>query len=173
MNLLTDVAPALAIAMRPPGKLDPEELLREGPDASLGQTLDQPPHADTSLYLASAEAGGFFVLAGYLLWLARPAFVAALRTSGLTTPLVLDGTINGNVFLAYVQQVLVPTLRSGDIVVMDNLSSHKKAGVREAIESAGAKSLCCSAPKTRVCLAKTCWPATRSCVSPPIRITRP
>jgi transposase len=68
-------------------------------------------------------------------------FVAALRTSGLTAPLVLDGAINGDAFLAYVQQVLVPTLRSGDIVVMDNLSSHKKAGVREAIESVGAKLL--------------------------------
>src|SRR3990167_8718142 len=68
-------------------------------------------------------------------------FVAALRTSGLTAPLVLDGAVNGNVFLAYVQQVLVPTLRSGDIVVMDNLSSHKKAGAREAIKSVGAKLL--------------------------------
>jgi transposase len=68
-------------------------------------------------------------------------FVAALRTSGLTAPLVLDGAINGDAFLAYVKQVLVPTLRSGDIVVMDNLSSHKKVGVRAAIESAGAKLL--------------------------------
>jgi len=48
---------------------------------TLGQTLDQPGHADTSLYLASAEAGGFFVLAGYLLWLARPAFVAGFRNA--------------------------------------------------------------------------------------------
>jgi transposase len=68
-------------------------------------------------------------------------FVAALRTSGLTAPLVLDGAINGDAFLAYVKQVLVPTLHSGDIVVMDNLSSHKKAGVRQAIESTGAKLL--------------------------------
>jgi transposase len=68
-------------------------------------------------------------------------FVAALRTSGMTAPLVLDGAINGEIFLAYVQQVLLPTLRSGDLVVMDNLSSHKKTGVREAIESVGAKVL--------------------------------
>jgi transposase len=66
-------------------------------------------------------------------------FLAALRTSGLTAPLVIDGAINGELFLAYIEQHLVPTLREGDIVVMDNLSSHKKAGVREAIESAGAK----------------------------------
>ena len=68
-------------------------------------------------------------------------FVAALRASGLTAPLVLDGAINGASFLAYVRQVLVPTLRAGDVVVMDNLSSHKKAGVREAIEAAGAQLL--------------------------------
>lgn len=68
-------------------------------------------------------------------------FVAALRASGLTAPLVLDGAINGVSFLAYVRQVLVPTLRAGDVVVMDNLSSHKKAGVREAIEAAGAQLL--------------------------------
>jgi transposase len=68
-------------------------------------------------------------------------FVAALRSTGLTAPLVLDGAINGDVFLAYVKQVLVPTLRCGDIVVMDNLSSHKIAGVLQAIESAGAKLL--------------------------------
>lgn len=65
-------------------------------------------------------------------------FLAALRNRGLTAPLVIDGAINGELFLAYVEQQLVPTLQPGDIVVMDNLSSHKKAGVREAIESVGA-----------------------------------
>lgn len=65
-------------------------------------------------------------------------FVAALRTTGLTAPTVLDGPMNGEFFLAYVQQQLVPTLRSGELVIMDNLSSHKQTGVREAIESAGA-----------------------------------
>jgi transposase len=65
--------------------------------------------------------------------------VAALRLTGLTAPLVVDGPINGDTFLAYVQQVLAPTLRPGDTVIMDNLSSHKKAGVREAIEAAGAQ----------------------------------
>ena len=65
-------------------------------------------------------------------------FLAALRHDGLTAPLVVDGAINGEVFLAYVEQELVPTLHKGDIVVMDNLSSHKVAGVKEAIESGGA-----------------------------------
>ena len=65
-------------------------------------------------------------------------FVAALRTSGMTAPLVIDGTLNGEVFLAYVRQHLAPTLRPGDIVILDNLSSHKRVGVREAIEAAQA-----------------------------------
>lgn len=66
-------------------------------------------------------------------------FMAALRTTGLTAPLVIDGPINGTIFLAYIRQHLVPTLRDGDIVVMDNLSAHKVAGVEEAVESVGAK----------------------------------
>lgn len=66
-------------------------------------------------------------------------FVAALRHDGLSAPMVVDGPMNGDVFLAYVRQQLVPTLRPGDVVIMDNLASHKKAGVREAIESAGAQ----------------------------------
>ncbi len=65
-------------------------------------------------------------------------FVAGLRLSGLTAPMVLDGPINSVWFQAYVDQVLVPTLSPGDIIVMDNLGSHKGAGVRKAIEEAGA-----------------------------------
>ena len=65
-------------------------------------------------------------------------YVAALRISGLTANYVFDGAMNGAFFLAYVEQVLVPTLRKGDIVFMDNLPAHKAAGVHEAIEAAGA-----------------------------------
>ena len=65
-------------------------------------------------------------------------FVGALRTTGFIAPLTVDGPINGQIFLAWVQQHLAPTLSPGDIIVMDNLSSHKVAGVREAIESVGA-----------------------------------
>jgi transposase len=65
-------------------------------------------------------------------------FVAALRCGGLTAPLVIGGAMNGVTFLAYVEQFLAPTLVPGDIVVMDNLSSHKIAGVRAAIETRGA-----------------------------------
>lgn len=68
-------------------------------------------------------------------------FTGALRLTGMTAPFVYDGAMNGNVFLAYVEQVLVPTLADGDIVVMDNLPAHKAAGVRAAIEAAGASLL--------------------------------
>jgi transposase len=68
-------------------------------------------------------------------------FIAGLRHDGLVAPCVFDGAINGEMFLAYVEQVLVPTLAPGDVVVMDNLGSHKVAGVREAIEAAGASLL--------------------------------
>lgn len=64
-------------------------------------------------------------------------FVGALRSTGFIAPLTVDGPINGVIFLAWVKQHLVPELKKGDIVVMDNLSSHKVTGVREAIESVG------------------------------------
>jgi transposase len=65
-------------------------------------------------------------------------FVAALRHDEITAPCVFDGPMNGASFLTYVEQFLVPTLRQGDVVIMDNLASHKVAGVRQAIERAGA-----------------------------------
>lgn len=68
-------------------------------------------------------------------------FVAGLRSNALTAPCVIDGPMNGNTFLAYVEQILAPSLKPGDIVVLDNLSAHKVAGVREAVEAAGARLL--------------------------------
>jgi len=70
---------------------------------------------------------------------ATSTFVAGLRLEGWTAPLVVDGAINGATFKAYVEQSLAPSLRAGDVVVMDNVSSHKVAGVRQAIEQAGAQ----------------------------------
>jgi transposase len=66
-------------------------------------------------------------------------FLAALRHDGIEAPCVIDGPINGESFLAYVEQFLVPTLRPGDIVIIDNLGSHKGKAVRRAIRAAGAK----------------------------------
>jgi transposase len=66
-------------------------------------------------------------------------FVGALRIDGLTAPGLLDGPMDGDAFLAYLDQVLAPTLRASDIVVMDNLAAHHVEGVRERIEAAGAQ----------------------------------
>jgi transposase len=65
-------------------------------------------------------------------------FVAALRCESMTAPMLIKGAMNGEAFLAYVEQCLVPTLERGDIVVMDNVPSHKVDGVQAAIEAAGA-----------------------------------
>lgn len=66
-------------------------------------------------------------------------FTAGLRLDGLVAPWLLDGPMDGEAFLVYVRRVLAPTLTPGDIVVMDNLPAHKMAGVRAAIEAAGAE----------------------------------
>ena len=68
-------------------------------------------------------------------------FIAALRHDRLTAPLLLDGPMDGAMFLAYVRKILAPELRPGDLVICDNLSSHKVSGVREAVEECGASLL--------------------------------
>jgi len=65
-------------------------------------------------------------------------FVAGLRHDAIVAPFVVDRPMNGDIFKAYVEQCLVPTLTPGDLVIMDNLASHKVAGIREAIERVGA-----------------------------------
>jgi len=66
-------------------------------------------------------------------------FIAALRHDAITAPWVIDGPINGSIFRTYVEEVLVPTLRQGDIVILDNLGSHKAPAIRNAIKAAGAR----------------------------------
>ena len=66
-------------------------------------------------------------------------FVGGLTLAGFVAPMLLDGPMDGECFLAWVEQMLAPTLRPGDIVVMDNLAAHKVAGVRQAIEACGAE----------------------------------
>jgi transposase len=73
-------------------------------------------------------------------WKTTP-FVAGLRQDGIVAPFVLDGPINRAAFEAYVEKVLVPALRPGDVVILDNLSSHKGPRVRALIEAAGARLL--------------------------------
>lgn len=66
-------------------------------------------------------------------------FIAGFRQTGITAPMTIKGAMNGEAFLAYIEQCLVPTLKRRDIVVADNVSFHKVAGVKEAIEAAGAE----------------------------------
>ncbi len=70
-------------------------------------------------------------------------FIAALRRDRIEAPWLVDAPINGQLFLTYIARVLVPTLIPGDIVVMDNLSSHKGGAIRKAIRKAGAGCSCC------------------------------
>lgn len=71
-------------------------------------------------------------------WLTT-TFTAGLRRNALIAPMLLDGPMSGDAFLAYAQQVLAPELTEGDVVIMDNLPAHKVDGVRQAIEAAGAR----------------------------------
>jgi transposase len=65
-------------------------------------------------------------------------FVAGLRNDGMIAPFVLDGPMDGSIFVSYIEQFLAPTLDRRDVVIMDNLAAHKVAGVRDAIEAVGA-----------------------------------
>jgi transposase len=77
-------------------------------------------------------------------------FIAGLRVDGLVAPTIVDGAAGGEPFEAYVRQQLVPTLREGDIVVMDKPACHKRSGARRAIVGAGARLLLLPAYSTRL-----------------------
>ena len=95
-------------------------------------------------------------------------FIGALPLSGFIAPWVLDGPINRDAFETYVEKVLVPELRPGDIVVMDNLSSHKGPRVRQMIEAAGARCATCRPTAPTSTRSKTPSPSSRrSCAKPP------
>lgn len=109
--------------------LDPERLVfvdETGADTRMARTRGRAPKGERCR--ASIPHGHW----------KTTTFTGALRHSGLTAPMVLDGPMDGEWFLAYVTQVLGPTLSPGDIVVMDNLPAHRVKGVREAIEARGA-----------------------------------
>ena len=122
--------------------LDPEKLVFVDGEADRGRRPRKPPNgASTKMARRSGRA-----LRGHRCRAPVPhghwkttTFVGALRLSGMTAPMVLDGAMHGAAFLAYVDQVLVPILKPGDIVVMDNLACHRSAAVRDAIHRAGAE----------------------------------
>jgi len=90
-------------------------------------------------------------------------FVASLRVDGVTAPMVLDGAMTGAAFKAHVEPVLVPSLRPGDIVIMDNLPSHEVEGVRKAIKRAGA---CRPTPPTSIPSNRPSPSSKPSCAKP-------
>jgi hypothetical protein len=94
-------------------------------------------------------------------------FLAALRWDGVSAPAVFDGPINGRSFTAYVEQILVPTLRPGDIVVLDNLGSHKGKAARDAIERAGAELRFCRPIRPTSIPSSRSSPSSRRCCDEP------
>jgi len=109
--------------------LDPERLVfidESGTSTKMARRYGRAPRGER--YRAAVPHGHW----------KTTTFVGALRLGGMTAPMTLDGAMNGPSFLAYVEQVLAPTLKPGDIVVMDNLPAHKLSAVRETIEATGA-----------------------------------
>lgn len=101
-------------------------------------------------------------------------FLAALRADRIDAPCVIDGPINGRSFLAYVEQILVPTLRPGDIVIIDNLGSHKGKAVRRALRAAGAKLLFLPAYSPDLNPIEQVSPNSKPCfVKPPSEPSKP
>jgi transposase len=124
-----DVAAARTAWAASQGELDPDRLVfidETGTSTNMARQCGRAPRGER---LVGKIPHGHWK---------TTTFVAGLRSSELTAPCVIDGPMNGDAFLAYVEQVLAPTLRPGDTVILDNLSAHKVPGVREAIEVAGA-----------------------------------
>lgn len=112
--------------------LDPDKLIfidETGANTKMVRTRGRAPRSQR---LVGREPWGHWK---------TTTFTAGLRRDGLVAPFVLDGPMNGEAFLVYVEKILVPALSPGDIVVMDNLAAHKVQGVRRLIEDAGASLL--------------------------------
>jgi transposase len=124
-----DVAAARAAWRELAPRLDPDKLVFIDETGASTKMARLYGRAERGLRCRAAIPHGH--------WLTT-TFTAALRRTALTAPMTLDGPMNAAAFLAYVEQVLVPTLDPGDIVVMDNLPAHKGAAVRAAIEAGGA-----------------------------------
>lgn len=127
-----DVAAARVAWAQEQAKLDPERLVfidETGTSTKMARLRGRAPRGER---LVGKIPHGHWK---------TTTFVAGLRSTALTAPCVIDGPMNGNTFLAYVEQVLAPSLKPGDIVVLDNLSAHKVARVRETIEAVGGRLL--------------------------------
>jgi len=101
-------------------------------------------------------------------------FIAGLRCDGVSAPLVMDGAMDGAMFVAWVHECLVPSLHAGDVVIADNLSSHTVAGVRQALQVVGwgpTLCICRRIPPISIQL-KSCFPNSRPCCARPERKTK-
>lgn len=128
----SDVAAARELWKAAQAGLDPQKLIfidETGANTKMVRTRGRAPKGQR---LIGHEPWGHWK---------TTTFTAGLRCDGLVAPYVLDGPMNGAAFLVYVDKILTPSLRPGDIVVMDNLAAHKVQGVRAQIEAAGAKLL--------------------------------
>jgi transposase len=128
-QMRADVAAARAWWKAAQAALDPERLVfvdETGANTKMVRTRGRAPRGQR---LIGREPWGHWK---------TTTFTAGLRRDGLVAPYVLDGPMNGEAFLVYVDKILVPELQPGDIVVMDNLAAHKVQGVRTRIEAAGA-----------------------------------
>src|SRR3974377_406355 len=115
--------------MRQQGMFDPAQLVfvdEPWTSTSMGRQRGRCPRGER--LIGYAPQGHWKVI----------TFVAGLRQRAMVAPFLLEGAINGPMFLAYVKQCVVPILKLGDIVMIDNLPAHRVAGIREAIEAAGA-----------------------------------
>lgn len=131
-QMRADVAAARAWWKAAQGALDPERLVfidETGANTKMVRTRGRAPRGQR---LVGHEPWGHWK---------TTTFTAGLRRDGLVAPYIPDGPMNGRAFLVYVEKILVPELRPGDIVVMDNLAAHKVQGVRAQIEAAGASLL--------------------------------
>jgi transposase len=125
-----DVAEARRVFIRRQPALDPDHLVFLDETWAATNMARRYGRAGRGLRLLAPVPHGHWKVT---------TLVAGLRTSGITAPCVFDGAINGERFRAYVEQMLAPALRPQDIVMLDNLSSHKAAGVAEAIAAQGAQ----------------------------------
>jgi transposase len=131
-QMRSDVAAARALWKAAQAGLDPQKLIfidETGANTKMVRTRGRAPKGQR---LIGHEPWGHWK---------TTTFTAGLRCDGLVAPYVLDGPMNGAAFLVYVEKILAPSLRPGDIVVMDNLAAHKVQGVRTQIEAAGARLL--------------------------------
>jgi transposase len=124
-----DVAEARRVFIRRQPALDPDHLVFLDETWATTNMARRYGRAGRGLRLLAPVPHGHWKVT---------TLVAGLRTSGITAPCVFDGAINGERFRAYVEQMLAPTLRPHDVVMLDNLTSHKAAGVAEAITAQGA-----------------------------------